>query len=135
MRANKAMQLTGRRIEPVPDWGGRRPPRSARFAGGRRAVRGTFTGGRQLIAGPLGGPQEGAKMLHLVAYYPDSTAEARISPTDDPSGMFVAGHFLEVRWPSPGTAVLNVEGRDVEVHKGGSSEFRFIGIRVQATHS
>jgi len=42
MRANKAMQLTGRRIEPVPDWGG------------RRAVRGTFTGGRQLIAGPLG---------------------------------------------------------------------------------
>jgi hypothetical protein len=58
--ANKAMQLTGRRIEPVPDWGGRRPPRSARFAGGRRAVRGTFTGGRQLIAGPLGSMRKAA---------------------------------------------------------------------------
>ncbi|MEB2344133.1 MAG: hypothetical protein OZ948_05285 [Deltaproteobacteria bacterium] len=73
------------------------------------------------------------RALILRAHYNDHTEESRVTSEDDPCGMFVAGHFLEVRWPSPQEATVNVEGKDVRIAPAGTTEFTFIGVRVQAT--
>jgi len=74
-------------------------------------------------------------MLRLIARYPHQTQEARISPNDVPCGAFVAGKFLAVRWPSPDVAVLDLDGKPVEVRKRTSIEVTFVGVRVQVLHS
>jgi hypothetical protein len=74
-------------------------------------------------------------VLRLIARYPHQTQEARISPYDNPCGAFVAGKFLAVRWPSPDVAVLDVEGKAIEVPKRASMEITIVGVRVQVLHS
>ena len=71
----------------------------------------------------------------MIARYPDRTQEVKVSPNDDPCGVFVAGQFLEVRWPSPNVAVLDVEGKLVELPKRTSTQFTFVGVVVQALHT
>lgn len=73
--------------------------------------------------------------VQLVAHYSDHEEESRVSSADDPAGMFVAGHFLEVRWRSSSEACLNVEGREVRIPRGETAEFPFFGVRVRASHT